>query len=501
MPQSGTYGSVGAAGGQPPAATRPPIATHEPNHFVHTPKKNLRAPFNGQLHARGLRFAAIFPTRKFTGCHMPPIGPRVLIFQSIPPGQSPTTTARRQMHDSVYQCEFEFRFIRPSLSKPATSASQESECSMSFISILDSLTCYLSSAYQKTTTPHSQTSYAKGKQARQQPAKNRQRPSNCTQCLKYGHKYIILPIVAILSLTCNVTAHNTPGEPRHPLTLSNPDDSFRDCDICPEMVLVPSGSYIIGSPLHERGRQDNEGPPQHIVIDKSFALSKYEITRGEFSRFVEETGYPIAGCSELTDKLPLWRPGHDWRSPGMDQTDSHPVTCVNWIDAQAYVGWLSVKTTFSYRLPSESEWEYAARAGTYWTRHWGESDLDACNYANVADQAAKARFPLWRNVFRCADNHVYTASVGSYKPNPWKLHDVLGNVWEWVEDCYKRTYAGIPTDGSAWIQGNCSQRAVRGGAWNSFPTQVRSALRDSVSSHLRTIIIGFRVVRTMSATH
>ena len=175
------------------------------------------------------------------------------------------------------------------------------------------------------------------------------------------------------------------------------------------------------------------------------------------------------------------------------------MACVNWNDAQAYVAWLSRETGEEYRLPSESEWEYAARAGTTTARYWGEGESGQCRHANGIDASVKDRYSgsSWP-VASCRDGHVHTAPVGSFAANGWGLHDVLGNVWEWTEDCWNDRYAGAPTDGSAWEYGDCSQRVLRGSSWSSRPSDLRAADRGKVASGGPVIRLGFRVARTLT---
>jgi formylglycine-generating enzyme required for sulfatase activity len=220
-----------------------------------------------------------------------------------------------------------------------------------------------------------------------------------------------------------------------------PGESFRDCDDCPEMVVVPSGSFMMGSPASERqwavdhgGKPewfDHEGLQHRVSIGYEFAVGSYEITRGEFAAFVNTTGHDAGNqCWTYEDGEAKVRSGRNWRNVGYSQNDSHPVACVNWDDARAYVNWLSRKTGEDYRLLSEAEWEYVARAGTT-MRHWGDdrSNRAGCGYANGADAALKRQFFEW-TVMNCDDGSVYTSAVGRYEANEFKLHDMIGNVLE-----------------------------------------------------------------------
>ena len=282
-----------------------------------------------------------------------------------------------------------------------------------------------------------------------------------------------------------------------------PGRQFRDCEgsWCPELVVVPAGSYMMGSPESEEGRKDREGPRHRVRIGKLFAVGVTEVTRGEFNRFVRETGHSTGNACR-TYEGGKWekRSGRSRRNPGFNQTDAHPVVCVSWKDAQAYVRWLSRVTGERYRLPSESEWEYVARAGTSTARYWGASESGQCRHANGADRALKRRYSDWKwSTASCDDGHVHTAPVRSrsFSANGFGLRHVLGNVWEWVEDCWNESYTGAPSTGSAWTSGDCSRRVMRGGSWYDDPLSLRSALRVRYTAGLRFNNAGFRVARTL----
>ena len=275
-----------------------------------------------------------------------------------------------------------------------------------------------------------------------------------------------------------------------------PGMTLQDCPECPEMVVVPSGRFQMGSPSSDKGRLDDEGPVHEVTIARPFAVGVNEVTRGEFARFVSATGRSM-GNACWTYESGEWkaRSGRHWRDPGFSQTDEHPVVCVRWNDAQAYVRWLSGETGEAYRLPSEAEWEYVARAGTRTAWYWGESESGQCRYANGADEASG---DLGGGKVRCNDGHARTSPVGSYEANGYGLHDVLGNVWEWVQDCWNGSYAGAPRDGSAWTSGECGRRVLRGGSWHVNPRNLRSADRGRYWSGNRVSLIGFRVARTLT---
>jgi sulfatase modifying factor 1 len=186
----------------------------------------------------------------------------------------------------------------------------------------------------------------------------------------------------------------------------------------------------------------------------------------------------------------------DWRSPGFAQEDDYPVACVSWNDAKAYVDWLSKQTGHDYRLPSEAEWEFAARAGTTTARFWGDNPDSACRYANVADRTAKTRYPGWP-IHDCEDGYVHAAPTGSFKANSFGLKDMLGNLWEWTADCWNGSYEGAPSDGSARTGGDCRWRVLRGGSWDIAPEFVRSAIRIRTTTKSRSYSAGFRPARTL----
>ncbi len=288
------------------------------------------------------------------------------------------------------------------------------------------------------------------------------------------------------------------------LAESAPGTTFRDCAQCPEMVVVSSGRFIMGA---APGEEEREGVPESFrgrsqprvdVTIASFALGRYEVTRGEFEEFVAETGYTVGGGCYSIDGEGKWElsPRLDWRNPGFTQSVRHPVVCVSWDDASAYAAWLSRKTGKAYRLPSEAEWEYAARAGSQATRPWGASADDACEHENVWDQGVKSTYPNAISMHACSDGFVHTSPVGSFRSNSFGLHDMIGNAWEWVQDCWNDTLAGMPDSGAARLSGDCSRRVGRGGSWFDNPGVARSANRDGDDPGSRYASIGFRVARS-----
>ncbi len=241
-------------------------------------------------------------------------------------------------------------------------------------------------------------------------------------------------------------------------------ETFRDCSDCPQMVSLPSGSFMMGSPASEAGRDDDEGPQRRVSI-QAFAAGRYEVTWSEWDRCVA-----AASCASLKA---------DGYGGG-----SRPVTNVSWNEAVAYTKWLSSKTGKAYRLLSESEWEYAARAGNPGRWSFGDNEGSLGSYAWYSSNSGSA-----------------THAVGTKSANAFGLHDMHGNVREWVQDCYAENYsAGQPSNGSAYQEGSCSYRVYRGGSWGNSPQNLRSAFRLRDVPSYRYGIIGFRVARTLSST-
>jgi formylglycine-generating enzyme required for sulfatase activity len=247
-----------------------------------------------------------------------------------------------------------------------------------------------------------------------------------------------------------------------------PGESFKDCATnCPEMVVIPSGSFAMGSTIYELAYRPSEGPQHKITIAEPFAVSKFEVTFAEW-----DTCAADGDCAARVSDEGWGR-------------DRQPIINVGWDDAQRYVTWLSKITGKRYRLLTEAEYEYAARAGTRTAYPWG--DEVGRNNANCA--GCGSRWDLTQ-----------PAPVGSFRPNQFGLYDMVGNVWEWVEDCLHEDYNGAPPDdGSAWMTGgDCSKRRLRGGSWASVPDEVRSANRSRGRNDDRSNIIGFRVGRSLS---
>jgi formylglycine-generating enzyme required for sulfatase activity len=285
-----------------------------------------------------------------------------------------------------------------------------------------------------------------------------------------------------------------------------PKDLFKECDKCPEMVVIPAGSFTMGSPPNEEGRLPGEEPQHTVTISHAFAAGKFTVTVDQFAEFVKETGYDAGSkCWTFEDGKSEERIGRSFANPGFSQSGSHPAVCVSSNDAKAYVAWLSKKMGKPYRLLTEAEWEYAARGrtkpGSYPRYFFGDNKDDMCRYGNAWDQIAASKIPGGNADWfvHCADGYIYTAPVGSFLPNAFGLYDMHGNAWQWVEDCWHDNYYGAPNDGSAWTtSGDCGRRTRRGGSWYSVSGTLRAASRGAGPTDDRDSNDGFRVARTLS---
>ena len=275
------------------------------------------------------------------------------------------------------------------------------------------------------------------------------------------------------------------------------DAPFRDCPGCPEMLAIPGGQFRMGAAGGEAGRP--EGPVRTVHI-RAFALGRYEITQAEYARFVAAAGHaPLGGCRVWPDERMTDQSAFDWRNPGYAAAPSprHPAACISWLDAWAYAAWLAQLTGKPYRLPSEAEWEYAARAGAQTAYPWGEDPAASCRYANIHDRSGAANGFPWAQA-DCDDGHPQAAPVGSFPGNAFGLHDLIGNVWEWTADCYVPFYRGAPRDGSAHVgDGSCARRAIRGGSWITRPSRNRLSFRGRDPEATVYFMFGFRVARDL----
>jgi formylglycine-generating enzyme required for sulfatase activity len=292
--------------------------------------------------------------------------------------------------------------------------------------------------------------------------------------------------------------------------LPAPGTLLRDCPQCPELVVIPRGTATMGAAVDEQQREQippalaaTEVPAHLVTIPRALAVGRFEVTRAQWAAWrAAEPGDGQAGCDVFNVATHRWdlRSDRSWRNPGFEQDDRHPVVCVNFEEAHGYVTWLSRLTGKRYRLLSEAEWEFAARAGTHTARFWGDGRDVACEHANVSDltRAEAQGIDAAPDVsFQCRDGVVQTAPVGSRPPNDFALHDMQGNVWEWTEDCFSADYVGAPTDGSARTDGDCSKRMDRGGSWVNSPKYLRSAARHADLVLRRNDVLGLRVVRDL----
>ncbi len=297
-----------------------------------------------------------------------------------------------------------------------------------------------------------------------------------------------------------------------------PGSRFADCrELCPQMVVVPPGRFQMGGAGGEEGRP--EWPVHEVRIAYIFAVGRYEVTNAEYARFIADSGHPVSrGCRSYDKQSGTVsiKPDATFRTPGEGAgggAANLPVVCVSWSDAKAYTVWLSRRTGHSYRLLSEAEWEYAARAGSAAAYPWGDDAKDGCRIANVLDRTAEAAgtMPAFQTLkpgepsplADCNDGFAGAAPVGSLRANAFGLFDMTGNVWEWTEDCYIAPYAAnAPSDGRAYqVEGPCPRRAVRGGSWITVPFRNRSSWRGRDPEDLVTWIFGFRVARDMPPAH
>lgn len=281
------------------------------------------------------------------------------------------------------------------------------------------------------------------------------------------------------------------------------------CAPGPQMVRLPAGQFRAGSAPAETAavhypeiNAAREQPIRTVTVSRAFAIGRYEVTRGEFARFVAATGWNLDGPCSFLDKArgAQWAAdaAHDWRNPGFAQTDRHPVVCVNLGDAIAYADWLSVRTGHHYRLPSNTEWEYAARAGTATAQWWGPAG-NPCKFANLADTSFAESFHIADRepLFACTDGFSATAPVGSFAANRWGLNDMLGNVWEWTLDCLNETQLGALADISPRLSGDCGAHIDRGASWGNSRKYVRAAAQHPDLIGARTAVLGFRLVEDL----
>ncbi|MEQ8509165.1 MAG: formylglycine-generating enzyme family protein [Rhodospirillaceae bacterium] len=288
---------------------------------------------------------------------------------------------------------------------------------------------------------------------------------------------------------------------------------LQDCAECPRVVVIPAGQFEMGTPVgaYEVNVESGEGPPIRITVPQPYAMGETEVTIGQFGAFVEATGYDGGqGCQVIGDGGGGREdPEASWRSPVQPKRakDTHPVACIDYVASVAYADWLSETTGQVYRLPTEAEWEYAARAGSTAPRPWGANNSFegvsislTCEHANAYDVESQKHYTFAWPYARCSDGYADVSPVASFEKNAYGLYDMMGNLWERVQDCYTASYWGRPRDSRAWIwAGGCERRVVRGGGWYSRPTNVRPARRASGSVDDRGNDLGFRVVRELGS--
>lgn len=312
---------------------------------------------------------------------------------------------------------------------------------------------------------------------------------------------MVLPPVQRAPLRETYCLDDTSGRPVSACQLV-PGVNFKDCRECPTMRILPSGEFVMGSPAREAGRFGDEGPQHRVHLDAPFAVGRFHVTVEEFAVFVKDSGYRMQdNCYVWTSDDFKFHPANgSWKNPGYLQSSLDPVACMSWNDAKAYVDWLTKKTSRHYRLLSEAEWEYAARASSSINRY--QASLPAgtiCDYSNFADPTlyavVNAEYP---GGARCSDGYAFTARVGSFLPNAFGLYDMVGNLLQWTEDCYFDSHRNAPPDGSPRAQDNCKWRVARGASWESAERALRPAFRRRVMPDSRIAEIGIRVAADLN---
>jgi len=258
-----------------------------------------------------------------------------------------------------------------------------------------------------------------------------------------------------------------------------PGKVFKDCRNCPEMVVLPAGTFTMGTPEGEVGREPDEGPMHEVTFEKPFAMSRYQITAGEWAQYMKETGVTLPDGDT--------RPGRACTNgkPSYPQGPRQPAVCMNFAEVTAYVAWLSRKTGQHYHIVSEAQREYAARAGS------------TGPFPFPFDPGTEYSIATHANTYGPTDGYSHSSPVGSYPANAFGMYDMHGNVYEWIADCYHPDYVGAPTDGSAWTEPDCDTLRIRGNDWGEAPVFSRSGNRNDIDPQTRGDWIGFRVVRTL----
>jgi formylglycine-generating enzyme required for sulfatase activity len=276
-------------------------------------------------------------------------------------------------------------------------------------------------------------------------------------------------------------------------------DIFSDCADCPSMVAIGGGQLLMGAPADDitKGIYTADQGPQRLVSVAPFAIGQYEVTKAQYTAFLSASDHQAPkGCRVWADGTSTTSDSHSFTDPGYEQEETHPAVCVSWNDAKAYVDWLSRETGESYRLLSEAEWEFAARAGSNARFFFGEDVTDICRYDNIGDATALSRWPNWETA-SCSDGRLFTSPVGTYEANGFGLYDLYGNAREWVQDCWFNNFKNAPETAKARDRDGCERRAIRGGSWDSKPSLVGSTWRWSLPAEHRDFLYGFRVARDL----
>jgi formylglycine-generating enzyme len=289
--------------------------------------------------------------------------------------------------------------------------------------------------------------------------------------------------------------------------INSTNQSYRDCENCPLVIDINGGRFLMGTAIVDRlidprtGKPATNDGPQHEVTIANFSMAIHEVTIEDFARFIAATKYETsAKCMEFS-KPAGFSINSDtrWDTPGLSQSRNAPVSCVSFYDAQAYADWLSNISGQNYRLPTEAEWEYAARAGAIGPYFWGNDRQRACEFANVRSEGAytisKRQLESDKSGFPCDDGFPQSSPVGSFKPNNFGLYDMQGNNWEWVADCSHKSYAGAPLDGSAWQENQCQFGVIRGGSYLNLVERSSVTVRAGRPRSGAATNMGFRVAK------
>ncbi|UZE10134.1 formylglycine-generating enzyme family protein [Pseudomonas sp. B21-053] len=260
---------------------------------------------------------------------------------------------------------------------------------------------------------------------------------------------------------------------------AQPGKVFKDCKDCPEMVVLPTGTFTMGTPENEVGREPDEGPLHPVTFAKPLAISRFQVLVGEWDAYLRDTGYVMPDGDT--------RPGRECKAgvPRYERTAKHPAVCMDFEEANAYVAWLSKKSGKAYRLVSESLREYASRAGS------------TGPFPFPFDEGKEYSIAKHANTYGAADGYNFTAPAGSFPANAFGVYDMHGNVYEWTADCFNENYVGAPSDGSAWLSGDCKVRRIRGNDWGEAPVFSRSGNRNATYPDTRGDWLGFRVARDL----